>query len=171
MSDKDLMLTIKNQLLSNLHKTRRGGCQPLINHYTAVHSVFKKLVADDDISDQTWEAAAFLHDAVEDGILKLDDKRISDRLRQILIILTPFKDETGEEHFERQLKSPSPQIAAILYANCIHNANFSEMEKMYMEDVVGVPWQVARARYFQRAGRALARYADLQYNAAVAEVA
>lgn len=163
MSDKAFMQTIHSHLSGNLHKARRGGYQPLINHYSAVHNGFKRLVADDGISDVTWEAAAFLHDAVEDGIIKLDDTRMSNKLQYILAILTPRKDETAEEHFERQLRSDFPQVAAILYANCMHNASFSELEKMYMEDVGRDPWHVARARYFQRAGRALTRYAELQY--------
>lgn len=166
MSDKDLMQAVHRHLSGNLHLARRGGCQPLINHYTAVYTGFKKLVADDSITDPTWEAAAFLHDAVEDGILKLTDARISDRLRQLLIILTPMEGESAEDHFERQLKSPSPQIAAILYANCMHNSCFSEIEKMYVEDVHRDHWKVARARYLQRASRALTRYAELQYSAA-----
>lgn len=163
MSDKAFMQTVHSHLSGNLHKARRGGYQPLINHYSAVYNGFKKLVSDDGISDVTWEAAAFLHDAVEDGIIKADDKRMSDKLQYILTILTPRKGETPEEHFERQLSSEYPQVAAILYANCMHNASFSELEKMYMEDVERDPWHVARARYFQRAGRALTRYAELQY--------
>lgn len=163
MSDKEFMQSVHTHLSGNLHKARRGGYQPLVNHYSAVLTMFKKLVADDGINDATWEASAFLHDAVEDGIIKADDKRMSEKLQYILTILTPRKGETAEEHFERQLSSEYPQVAAILYANCMHNASFSELEKMYMEDVERDPWHVARARYFQRAGRALTRYAELQY--------
>ena len=32
-----------------------------------------------------------------------------------------------------------------------------------MEDVERDPWYAARTRYFQRAARALTRYAELQY--------
>ena len=59
MSDKEFMQTVHSHLSGNLHKARRGGHQPLINHYSAVHNGFKKLVSVDGICDATWEAAAF----------------------------------------------------------------------------------------------------------------
>ena len=169
MSDKSLMQAVQSQLSGNLHKARRGGCQPLINHYSAVYTGFKKLVNGDGVTDETWEAAAFLHDAVEDGIIKMNDSRMSEKLREYLTILTPMPKETPEAHFERQLASKYPQVAAILYANCIHNSCFSEIEKMYMEDVELDSWTIARPRYFQRAGRALTRYAELQYSVVTLE--
>lgn len=163
MNERNLMLDIQKKLSANIHYTRRGGYQPLINHYTAVHSGFKRITADDGLCSPLWEAAAFLHDAVEDGILKPDDKRISPELREILMILTPMTNESPQAHFLRQMESEHPQIAAIVYANCMHNSSYTEMEKHFSEDVEKDPWDVARARYLKRASIALARYAALAF--------
>ena len=79
------------------------------------------------------------------------------------MILTPKTNESAQAHFLRQMESEHPQISAIVYANCMHNSVYTEMEKHFSEDVEKDPWDVARARYLKRASIALARYAALAF--------
>jgi len=141
-------------------KYRRGGTQSLLWHFKDVEKRFVELVGTDLRNwSQFWCTMAFSHDAVEEGLINLQDYDDAG-VNEILELFTRRIDETSEEHETRKLASELVEVAAIVYADAMSNAQYTEEEKVWTEEY-HEPFPVARGKYLRRAARALLRYTEL----------
>lgn len=143
-------------------KYRRGGTQSLLWHFNDVQSRFAELVGPDLRTwGSFWYTMAFAHDAVEENLINLDDYEDAG-IKEILELFTRREGETSEEHESRKLASELVEVAAIVYADAMSNAQYSEEEKAWTNEH-HEHFAVARSKYLRRASRALLRYTELMY--------
>lgn len=144
-------------------KYRRGGTQSLLWHFKDVENRFMEVVGTDLRSCSSfWYTIAFAHDAIEEELIDLDDYDDAG-IKEILELFTRRDGETSEEHETRKLASEFVEVAAIVYADAMSNAQYTEEEKAWTEEH-HEPYLVARGKYLRRAARALLRYTEhMQY--------
>lgn len=142
------------------NKYRRGGTQSLLWHFKDVERRFVELV-EPDLRNWAnfWGVMAFSHDAVEEQLINLQDYDDAG-MREILELFTRRDGETSEEHEVRKLASELPEVSAIMYADAMSNAQYTEEEKAWTNEH-HEPYPVARGKYLRRAARALLRYTEL----------
>lgn len=141
-------------------KYRRGGTQSLLWHFKDVEKRFIELAgADLRKWDAFWYTMAFSHDAVEEGLINLQDYDDAG-IKEILELFTRRDGETSEEHETRKLASGLVEVAAIVYADAMSNAQYTDEEKAWTDEH-HEPYAVARGKYLRRAARALLRYTEL----------
>lgn len=140
-------------------KYRRGGTQSLLWHFNDVEKRFMEFVGTDIRSCSSfWYTIAFAHDAIEEELIDLDDAGI----KEILELFNRRDGETSEEHETRKLASELVEVAAIVYADAMSNAQYTEEEKAWTNEH-HEHFAVARSKYLRRASRALLRYTELMY--------
>ena len=103
------MLTTAYTLASYLHAGQRYGKGPFISHITDVHAIIAALYPD----DVELQAAAYLHDAVEDAPEGMDARQmIAVRCgAAVLDLVEAVTDEPGASRAERKAKT-LPKTAA-----------------------------------------------------------
>lgn len=103
------MLTTAFALASYIHAGQRYGAQPFISHVIDVHAVIAGLYPD----DIELQAAAYLHDAIEDAPDNMDVRQmIAVRCgADVLALVEAVTDEPGDTRAERKAKT-LPKTAA-----------------------------------------------------------
>jgi (p)ppGpp synthase/HD superfamily hydrolase len=103
------MLTTAFALASYIHAGQRYGNRPFISHVIDVHEVIAALYPD----DVELQAAAYLHDAIEDAPEGMDARQmIAVRCGAgVLALVEAVTDEPGETRAERKAKT-LPKTAA-----------------------------------------------------------
>lgn len=144
------MLTIDDvKLLSRqLHgnQSRRGVAGTYWIHPLSVHAMFKDMYPASSVES---EHASLLHDTIEDGSVTettLRSKGISEVTLAYLEILTRRPGETSEQHFQRVLHCGIVEVLGIKWADCMHNAYWSEDDKMWNHR-----WHEEQGKYNARA--------------------
>ena len=104
------MLTTAYTLASYLHAGQRYGKGPFISHVTDVHAIIAALYPD----DVELQAAAYLHDAVEDAPEGMDARQmIAVRCgAAVLALVEAVTDEPGASRAERKAKTLPTTAAA-----------------------------------------------------------
>lgn len=140
-------------------KYRRGGHQTLLLHFHDVERRFNELVGPDIINWHSfWSTMAFCHDALEEGLININDYTDAG-IREVLDILTRREGETSQQHEDRKLSSSMPEIAAIVFADAMSNAQYTAEERKWTDEH-HEPYPVARSKYLRRASRALCVYVN-----------
>lgn len=103
------MLTTAFALASYIHAGQRYGTRPFISHVIDVHAVIAALYPD----DIELQAAAYLHDAIEDAPDNMDVRQmIAVRCgADVLALVEAVTDEPGDTRDERKAKT-LPKTAA-----------------------------------------------------------
>lgn len=103
------MLTTAYALASYLHAGQRYGDLPFISHVTDVHAIIAEIYP----TDVELQAAAYLHDAVEDAPEGMDARQmIAVRCGpDVLALVEAVTDEPGATRAERKAKT-LPKTAA-----------------------------------------------------------
>lgn len=110
--------------------------------------------------------AAILHDVVEDTNLDLDDLEMMGVPRASLVmidLLSKRKDESSEDYMERLLNSGNVQAIWIKKYDALDNANFTDEDKVWAKEWLGLDPEKEIVKYKERA--------ELCDNALLSEVA
>lgn len=123
----------------------RRGREPYFNHC--------KRVADYMLHDNT-KIAALLHDVVEDTNLDLYDLEMMYVPREALVmidLLTKRKGETTDTYMKRLLTSGNEQAIWIKKFDALDNANFTEEDKVWTKEWLGLDPEKEIEKYKERA--------------------